>query len=235
MTDNILQQQIEYYRARANEYDEWFYRRGRYDRSPEINQRWFNEVAVIKSILHQIGVVDDILELASGTGIWTQELLKIGKKITAIDASEEMIAINRSKLNSLSVEYHLIDLFTWQPDTEYDLVFFAFWLSHVPPKLLDSFLTKVYQSVRVGGQVFIIDSSFEPTSTANNHILENDGNIYKTRKLNDGQEFQIVKIFYQPDELHDQLKKVGFQVEVKVTDNYFIYAQGKKIETICNP
>jgi 2-polyprenyl-3-methyl-5-hydroxy-6-metoxy-1,4-benzoquinol methylase len=235
MIDNILQQQIEYYRARAKEYDEWFYRKGRYDRSPEINQRWFNEVAAIKNTLHQIGVVDDILELASGTGIWTQELLRIGKKITAIDASEEMIAINRSKLNSLSVEYHLIDLFTWQPDTEYDLVFFAFWLSHVPPKLLDSFLTKVYQSVRVGGQVFIIDSSFEPTSTANNHILEDDGNIYKTRKLNDGQEFQIVKIFYQPDELHNKLKKVGFQVEVKVTNNYFIYAQGKKIETICNP
>ena len=229
MTDNILQQQIEYYRARANEYDQWFYRIGRYDRGIENNQRWFNEVAVIKNTLHQIGVVDDILELACGTGIWTQELLSIGKKITAIDASEEVIAINRSKLFSLSVEYHLIDLFVWQPDTEYDLVFFAFWLSHVPPKLLDSFLTKVYQSVRVGGQVFIIDSSFELTSTANNHILEDDGNIYKTRKLNNGQEFQIFKIFYQPNELKDKLKKAGFQAEVKVTDNYFIYAQGKKV------
>ncbi|MEH1844667.1 MAG: class I SAM-dependent methyltransferase [Nostoc sp.] len=153
MTDNILQQQIEYYRARANEYDQWFYRIGRYDRGIEINQRWFNEVAVIKNTLHQIGVVDDILELACGTGIWTQELLSIGKKITAIDVSEEVITINRSKLNSLSVEYQLRDLFTWQPDTEYDLVFFAFWLSHVPPKLLDSFLTKLYQSVRVGGQL----------------------------------------------------------------------------------
>ena len=69
----------------------------------------------------------------------------------------------------------------------------------MPPKLLNSFLTKVYQSVRVGGQVFIIDSSFEPTSIANNHILEDDGNIYKTRNLNDDQEFKIVKIFYQAD------------------------------------
>ncbi|MEH2325395.1 MAG: hypothetical protein V7K32_17915 [Nostoc sp.] len=68
-------------------------------------------------------------------------------------------------------------------------------------------MTKVYQSVRIGGQVFIIDSRFEPTSTAKNHILKDDGNIYKTRKLNDGQEFQIVKIFSQPDELQDKLKK----------------------------
>ncbi len=229
MTDNILEQQIQYYRARANEYDDWFYRKGRYDRGTQNNQRWFNEVAVIKNTLHQIGVVDDILELACGTGIWTQELLNIGKKITAIDVSEEVITINRSKLNSPSIEYHLIDLFRWEPDTEYNLVFFAFWLSHVPPKLLDSFLIKVYQSVRLGGQVFIIDSRFEPTSTAKNHILKDDGNIYKNRKLNDGQEFQIVKIFYQPDELQDKLKQVGFHAEANVTDNYFIYAHGAKV------
>ncbi|MDZ8223424.1 MULTISPECIES: class I SAM-dependent methyltransferase [unclassified Nostoc] len=229
MTDNILEQQIQYYRARANEYDEWFYRQGRYDRGVQDNQRWFNEVAVIKNTLHQIGVVDDILELACGTGIWTQELLNIGKKITAIDASEEVITINRSKLNSLSVEYHLIDIFTWEPATEYNLVFFAFWLSHVPPELLDSFLTKVYQSVRLGGQIFIIDSRFEQTSTAKNHVLKDDGNIYKSRKLNDGQEFQIVKIFYQPDELQHKLKQVGFHAEVNVTDNYFIYAHGAKV------
>lgn len=227
-TDKIIQQQIEYYRARANEYDEWFYRIGRYDRGEENNQRWFHEVAIVKDALHKIAPVNSILELASGTGIWTQELLSIGKKITAIDASEEVIAINRSQVNSLSVEYHILDLFAWQPETEYDLVFFGFWLSHVPPTLLDSFLTKVNQSVRKGGQIFMIDSRFEPTSTANNHLLENDGNIYKKRKLNNGQEFSIVKIFYQPDELQDKLKQAGFQAEVKITDNYFIYAYGIK-------
>ncbi|MBU7585438.1 MAG: class I SAM-dependent methyltransferase [Nostoc sp. TH1S01] len=230
MTDNILQQQIEYYRARANEYDEWFYRIGRYDRGKENNQRWFNEIAFLQRAVQQIGNINNVLELASGTGIWTQELLKISNKITALDASEEVIAINRSKLNSPIIEYQQIDLFTWQPDTEYDLVFFAFWISHIPPILVDSFLAKVYQSVCIGGQVFIIDSRFEPTSTANNHILENDDNIYITRKLNNNQEYQIVKVFYQPDELQEKLNKAGFQADVKVTDKYFIYAYGKKVE-----
>ncbi len=230
MKDNILQQQIEYYRARANEYDEWFYRIGRYDRGEENNQRWFNEIAVLQRAVQQNGNINNVLELASGTGIWTQELLKISNKITALDASEEVIAINRSKLNSPIIEYRQLDLFTWQPDTEYDLVFFAFWLSHIPPILVDSFLAKVYQSVCIGGQVFIIDSRFEPTSTANNHILENDEYIYITRKLNNNQEYQIVKVFYQPDELQEKLNKAGFQADVKVTDKYFIYAYGKKVE-----
>ena len=228
MTDKIIQEQIDYYRARASEYDEWFYRIGRYDRGEEIKERWFNEVNVLKQALQQVGQVEETLELASGTGIWTQELLNIGKKITAIDASEEVIEINRSKLNSPNVEYRQIDLFAWEPDAEYDLVFFSHWLSHVPPELLDLFLTKVYKSVRVGGQVFIIDSRFEHTSTANNHILIDDGSIYKNRKLNDGREFQIVKIFYQPDELKNKLTQVGFKADVKETDNYFIYASGTK-------
>jgi demethylmenaquinone methyltransferase/2-methoxy-6-polyprenyl-1,4-benzoquinol methylase len=228
MTDDIIQQQITYYSARAEEYDEWFYRTGRYDRGEEINQRWFNEAIVVRTALYQIGAVENILELACGTGIWTQELLNIGKQITALDASQQVIEINRRKLGATNIEYRVVDLFSWQADAEYDLVFFSFWLSHVPPTLVDSFLAKVYKSVRVGGQVFIIDSRFEPTSTAKNHILENDGDIYITRKLNNEQEFKIVKIFYQPEELRDKLTQVGFHAEVKVTDNYFIYANGIK-------
>ena len=51
MTDDIIQQQITYYSARAEEYDEWFYRTGRYDRGEEINQRWFNEAIVVRTAL----------------------------------------------------------------------------------------------------------------------------------------------------------------------------------------
>lgn len=95
-----IQAQIAYYKARAKEYDEWFYRIGRYDRGVEINQRWFNEAAALKNVVQQVGTVESVLELACGTSIWTQELLKIGKHITAIDASPEMIAINRYKVNA---------------------------------------------------------------------------------------------------------------------------------------
>ena len=45
-------------------------------------------------------------------------------------------------------------------------------------------------------------------------------------KLNDGQEFKIVKIFYQPDVLQKKLTEFGFRTEVRVTENYFIYANG---------
>jgi demethylmenaquinone methyltransferase/2-methoxy-6-polyprenyl-1,4-benzoquinol methylase len=226
---NIIQQQIEYYRARASEYDEWFYRQGRYDRGEELNARWKSEVDVLKNALFQLGKFNEILELASGTGIWTQELLSIGNKITAIDASEEVIELNRHKLNAPNVKYRQMNLFTWEPDAEYDLVFFSFWLSHIPPEFIDAFLNKVYKSTRVGGQAFIIDSRFEPTSTAKNHTLKDDRGIYVNRKLNNGQEYKICKIFYQPEQLQDKLIQAGFQANVNMTDNYFIYATARKL------
>jgi hypothetical protein len=37
--DALLEGQLAYYRARAEEYDEWFFRRGRHDRGPEWNRR----------------------------------------------------------------------------------------------------------------------------------------------------------------------------------------------------
>jgi hypothetical protein len=61
--DSLLREQIAYYQARAGEYDEWFFRRGRYDRGPELNGRWFNEVDILRRALGSFKPAGDILEL----------------------------------------------------------------------------------------------------------------------------------------------------------------------------
>jgi 2-polyprenyl-3-methyl-5-hydroxy-6-metoxy-1,4-benzoquinol methylase len=228
MTDTVLQDQIEYYRARAGEYDEWFYRKGRYDRGAELNQAWFDEAEKVMNELHQLPRAEHILELACGTGIWTQQLAQVGDHVTAIDASAEVIAINRDKLQSAVVEYQQHDLFAWEPDREYDLVFFSFWLSHVPPEKLDGFLDKVRRATNIGGRVFAVDSLPDNTSSATNHQNYQTDGIYHTRKLNDGQEFKIVKIFYEPSDLQQKLAAHGFDAQVKTSGRYFWYASGVK-------
>ena len=64
-------EQLTYYRARAAEYDEWFLRRGRYDRGDEHRRLWFDEVAAVEAALIDAHPAGDILELACGTGLWT--------------------------------------------------------------------------------------------------------------------------------------------------------------------
>ncbi len=230
MTDqDIIQQQIAYYRARAGEYDEWFYRLGRYDRGAELNQAWFDAVGILMQALQQVGQPEQTLELACGTGIWTQQLASISQQVTALDASLEVMNLNRAKLRYANVRFQQLDIFNWEPDREYDLVFFSFWLSHVPPVQLKAFLTKVWCALKPGGQVFMIDSLPEPTSSATNHAPYDDTGIYHQRKLNDGQEFTIFKVFYEPSNLEQTLAECGIQAAVKTAGRYFWYAHGLKV------
>lgn len=223
-TTRVIDEMIAYYRARAAEYDEWFYRQNRYDHGPEINQLWFDDVAQLEAAFATIEPVDDALELAAGTGIWTEKLVKIARQLTVVDASPEMIEINRGKLPGAPVRYIQANIFDWEPDRAYDLVFFSFWLSHVPPERLDAFLAQVRRATRRGGRLFLIDSRFEQTGAARNNPLFEDEQTYRTRILNDGNQYRIVKVYYETEQLRQLLDRAGFDAEVHFTDRYFIYA-----------
>ena len=226
MNGNIQNEQIAYYRARAGEYDEWFRRDGRYDRGPEANARWAEEIGLVSDALTAFNPVGDVLELAAGTGWWTQGLAQYAGSLTAVDASPETLAINRGKLGDAPVRYMEADLFEWQPDRQYDVVFFSFWLSHVPPERFDAFWNLVRACLKPTGRVFFLDSRYDPDSTAADHRLEGEDATTTGRRLNDGREFRIVKVFYQPDALAARLAGLGWDVTVRTTPNHFLYGSG---------
>ncbi len=226
MNENIQNEQVSYYRARAGEYDEWFRRDGRYDRGPEANARWTEEIGQVADALTAFNPSGDVLELAAGTGWWTERLAQHAAKVTAVDAAPETLAVNRGKMGDKPVRYIEADLFEWQPDRRYDVVFFSFWLSHVPPEGFDAFWGMVRACLKPGGRVFFLDSRYEETSTAADHRLEGEDATTVLRRLKDGREFRVVKVFYRPDELAARLAALGWAVDVRTTANYFIYGAG---------
>jgi SAM-dependent methyltransferase len=222
----ILQDQIDYYRARAAEYDEWWFRGGRYDRGAALNARWHAETAAVDAAL--IAWLDErrpgsVLELACGTGLFTRHLAPRAGHVTALDASSEVLAINRSRVGGDNVEYVEADLFTWRPQRRYDLVFVSFWLSHVPPDRFEAFWAMLGEAIDTRSAAYLIDSAFARTSTAKDHVLPNDNAGVVTRRLNDGREFRIVKIFYEPELLTARLKELGWSAKLQHTENYFIH------------
>ena len=224
---DILQDQIEYYRARAPEYDDWFYRRDRYDLGEAHTRQWQREIRQVRDHLYSVANNGHILELAPGTGIWTAELIQIGERVTALDASPEMIAINRAKLASDKVDYQLTDLFAFQPTRQYDMVFFGFWLSHVPADRLAAFLEAVYAALKPGGRLFFLDSRALDRSRKRTGTADLGGELQR-RALKDGRQYDIVKVYYDPADLSAFLTARGFDISVQATDNFFIYADGRK-------
>jgi SAM-dependent methyltransferase len=225
--EDLIGEQIAYYRARAREYDEWFLRQGRYDHGPEHKRLWFAEVEQVQEALRAAAPYGRVLELACGTGLWTQVMLPHASQLTGLDASPEMIALNRGRLGPGMAHYLEADLFEWSPDQVYDFVFFAFWLSHVPPERFKPFWDVVRASLAPGGRVFFVDSRYDPTSTARDMRLGAQGDTTLSRRLNDGREFTIVKVYYEPNELSARLVGLGWSVDVQETAHYFLYGEGR--------
>ena len=219
MEHDILREQLAYYRARAHEYDE----------SIEQAEEFKGAFALARKLLLGSGPFEQVLELACGTGIWTQVLLQISGHVTALDASPEMLAIARQKTGDERVSYKQVDLFQWEPERPYDLVFFANWLSHVPPADLDAFLTRAARAVRTGGYLVILDQS-TPTPEDQQIMKEGeDGPIYAERSLINGAIFTIIKVFYDAAALRETLAARSFEVTVSQLSSEFFFLSAKRI------
>ena len=218
----LVESQMAYYRARAGEYDQWFFRQGRYDLGPEQRSRWFQEIAIVRTALREEARDADVLELACGTGLWTCHLAEHNRRVVAVDASPEVLAINRERVRSPNVEYVEADIFSWRPTNLFDVVFFSFWLSHVPPERFDAFWDSVKMVLKPGGRAFFVDSLFEQSSIPQDHGLPDRSGVVR-RRLNDGREFDIVKVFYDPANLEHRLVERGWSGSVRTTGTFFFY------------
>ncbi len=229
----MLSEQLAYYRARAREYDDWWFRTGRYDRGQEVNARWFAEVAQLEALLERVGPRGEVLELACGTGLWTRRLAGVADHLTAVDAAPEVLAINRARLAACEddggsrhaeVSYVQADLFEWEPPAHrFDLCVFCFWLSHVPEERFAGFWERVATALKPGGRVLFIDSSRSERSKARDHTISAEGDPVERRRLDDGREFEIVKRYYTPDRLRAQLAELGWHGELGTTPEFFVH------------
>jgi len=217
---DVLSEQKRYYAERAPEYDDWWYRRGRYELEPEELARWQADVAEAQAALDAFEPRGSVLELAAGTGIWTRRLVRLADRVVAVDANPETLA-----LNTADAEHVVADLFAWRAEEQFDLCFFSFWLSHVPEERFEEFWATVRAALKPDGRVFLVDNAArgEPT-----HAWPRDGE-HETRTLADGRAFTIVKTRRTGEQLRARLAPLGFELDLRVTANgHFLVGGGAR-------
>jgi ubiquinone/menaquinone biosynthesis C-methylase UbiE len=213
MDETVLQEQMRYYRERATEYDATVLS----DDDGAANAQARELRAWPPNIMALLAPCEQAVELACGTGIWTRPLLQVARHVLAVDASPEMIALNRAKVADARVRYQIADLFVWEPAAPVDLAFAAFWFSHVPTERLPSMLATVRRAVRPGGQLCIID---EPDTSPARPPATKDPEL-EVRELRDGRQFQIVKMYQPPQRLAALCKDAGFAQVTTIPGTYF--------------
>jgi demethylmenaquinone methyltransferase/2-methoxy-6-polyprenyl-1,4-benzoquinol methylase len=242
MDDALLAEQQAYYRARAGEYDDWWYRRGAFDLGPEFASEWWADVDELRAAFDAFAPRGDVLELAGGTGIWTGELLRFADRVTVVDGSAETLEINRVKHGDERVDRIVADLFSFTPPRRFDVVFFSFWISHVPVDRWTDFWALVASAVKPGGRVFFLDGARPEHGLAKGpadwrakklaehaamHGASVDSDLTE-REVNDGRRFRVVKRFWEPAVLEAELAELGWSATVRETSWQFMYGEAAR-------
>ena len=212
---------VAYYQARAGEYDDWYLRRGRYSHGPIHDTAWNAELDGAGTWLDAIPFRGEIVELAAGTGWWSPLLASKGE-LWLYDAAEAPLDRARDRLlaHRLRAHIHVRDIWE-EPDRQVDGVFCGFWLSHVERERTAEFLALVRRWLKPGGTFAFIDSLPDPASGASDNPTPSDDR--SVRRLDDGREFTIVKVYREPSELEAALREAGFRdIAVRTTGRFFV-------------
>lgn len=224
----LVREQIDYYEARAAEYDRQLERAGCYADLAAAEDPQGRDIDEAQSALDQRAIVGDVLELACGTGWWTRRLARWATSVTAIDASQAMLNINRRRVTSPNVTYIAADLFTWVPDRTYDVIFFAFWLSHVPASRFEHFWRMVDAALAPSGWVFFVDEhAASATREQEDWAGGRDG--VTRRSLADGRSYRIAKTYLEPGDLRRRLAALGWDFTVSSTFRQVFHAVGTRV------
>ena len=209
--EKLLHEQVAYYRALAPEYE--------HQALP------FPGVAELSAALDAFRPAGSVLEFACGPGVWTNQLLSHATDVTAVDGSPEMLARAAARVGeNRRVRFQAADLFRWRPDRRYDVVFFGFWLSHVPAERFASFWSLVADCLTPDGRVFFVDDAYR----APDELIEGEESSTIRRRLPDGTPYRIVKVAHRPDDLERRLQHLGWRINVHRTSGPFFWGAGRR-------
>lgn len=215
---DLVAEQLDYYRRRAG-----LYHRDLYDPGSPMAP-YGAMLAQLEGVLDRLGVGRaggsdaDVLELACGTGAWTELLVRRCRSVLAVDGAPEMLAFTSERVPEATyVQADLLDpAWTPPPDRRFDAVFFGFWLSHVPLDRFERFWSVLRPAVADGGSVAFVDTG--PADAVNDNP---DGPGTAWRRLPAGGTARIVKVFHEPPELVDRLGALGWDADVSAWGEFF--------------
>jgi predicted RNA methylase len=195
--DELLDEQVRYYRARAPEYDATA---PTYEAASRPDDPVVSIAAEATSALRALGPVERAIELGAGTGQFTRIVASLARVVEAVDTSPEVLAINAANVPAPNVQRTVADAFQF-----------------VPRERAAAFWAAVDGMLRPGGQVFVLDEA--PHGLWSEEAGGEQDVVWRT--LEDGRRFRIVKVLWEPQDLRAMLEGLGWRAAITRRDPFW--------------
>jgi demethylmenaquinone methyltransferase/2-methoxy-6-polyprenyl-1,4-benzoquinol methylase len=203
----------DYYSKRAKEYEKV------YDK-PERQQ----ELEWLRGRVPKLYTGRTVLEVACGTGYWSQHIAKTAKRLYACDINEAVLEIAREKpIAPGKANFFKADAVSLEGVPEgCNAAFAGFWWSHVKKSGIAQFVANLSTKLAPGSVVGILDNQFAQWSSTPLTRTDAEGNTYQMRKLANGEEFEVLKNFPTADELRAAVLPVAREAHLETLQYYWL-------------
>jgi SAM-dependent methyltransferase len=204
-----------YYGKRASEYEQIYDKPERQD-----------ELEWLRGRIPDLFRDRTVLEVACGTGYWTQFIARKARKVHACDINESVLEIAREKpIPKGRADFFRADAISLEgvPDG-CDAAFAGFWWSHVKKSELAVFVKNLAAHLEPGAVVGILDNNFAEGSSTAVSRRDAEGNTYQKRKLANGEEYEVLKNFPTADELRGAVAPIAREAHLENLQYYWLLA-----------
>ncbi|MBP6811714.1 MAG: class I SAM-dependent methyltransferase [Saprospiraceae bacterium] len=202
---------VSYYKDRAQEYEKVYLK-------PERQ----NDLQKATTILQSLFLQKKVVEIACGTGYWTERIADTATSILATDINKSVIEIAENKHYKNQVTFELSDIYNCSFDKKYDGVFGGFIWSHILLQDLDKFIDNIKDLVISDGTIVFMDNNYVEGSNHTITKTDEHGNTYQTRNLENGTSHLVLKNFPTKEFIFDKLSDIATEINFINLTYYWI-------------
>ena len=204
---------VAYYERRAREYEAIY---AKPERQPDLGR--------LRNLIPATFAGRNVLEIACGTGYWTERIAPVAERVVAVDMAEETMRIAASKpLPTGRVRFEVADAYALPAALgTYDAAFAGFWWSHVPRSKMGGFLRSLHCRLAPGSRVVLLDNLYVEGSSTAIAGFDAEGNTFQVRRLSDGSTVRVMKNFPSESELRGDFTSHAADFEYLALEYYWL-------------
>jgi len=166
-----------------------------------------NDLSTVRERIARLVCGKSVLELACGTGYWTEVIAATAERVLATDILDEMIErAQRRRLPEGRVSFRRVDGLDLPEDLgAFSCVFIGFWWSHLKRDEQDALLARLRARLGPDVTLILLDDAYVEGSSTTIARTDAQGNTYEIVATPDGERFELPKNYPADSALRKRL------------------------------